>query len=360
MIYSELEGVKISGIAVAVPPNEVPLTQYYTSFGKDTVDKIIESTGVQKIYRSKIEQTASDLAFEAALELQKNGLWVPEDIGVLLFVSQKPDYRVPGTSFVLHKRLGLQESCICIDLQLACSGFMYGLQAIIALMLQLPNKKALLLTGDTSVRTLAPQDRTMVMLFGDSGSAVLLEKNNAASTVAFGLRTDGNRFKSIITPAGGFRKMVSEQQRIPWSDDIERSEYDTHMKGMDVFGFSITDVPSLLKDFLLKRSLTVDEFDFFILHQANQYILKQLGRKLKIPTEKIPISLDRFGNNSSNSVPLVLCDHFGGKDTRNIHVLMSGFGAGLSWGCADVTINTQVIYPIIFTDNFFEEAPSFR
>jgi len=359
MVYSAFDTISISGVSVAVPTQEVALTSYYPHFGQDTVDKIIESTGVKKIHRAQLEQTASDLAFEAAINLQEKGKWKPEEIGILLFVSQKPDYRVPGTSYILHKRLNLPASCICLDLQLACSGFMFGLQAIASLLLQINAPKALLLTGDTSIRTLAPQDRTMVMLFGDSGSAVVLEKDRTAPQLAIGLRTDGNRFKSIITPAGAFRKMDAEKERTAWNDGIERSEYDTHMKGMDVFGFSITDVPLLLKDFLALQSLSNDDIDYYVLHQANQYILKQLGRKLKIPVEKILISLDRFGNNSSNSVPLVLCDHFGDVKDRAIKCIAAGFGAGLSLGCAHITVDTNVIEPIFFTDSYYEDAPCF-
>lgn len=359
MVYSEFDTISIAGIAVAAPTQEVELTTYYSHFGQETVDKIIESTGVQKIRRARLEQTAGDLAFEAAINLQKKGKWKPEEIGILLFVSQKPDYRVPGTSYILHKRLQLPANCICLDLQLACSGFMFGLQAVASLLAEVDTPKALLLTGDTSIRTLAPQDRTMVMLFGDSGSAVVLEKSATAPSLALGLRTDGNRFKSIITPAGAFRKMEAEKQRVAWSDGIERSEYDTHMKGMEVFGFSITDVPALLKDFLALRAVTNEDIDFYVLHQANQYILKQLGRKLKIPVEKILISLDRFGNNSSNSVPLVLCDHFGDVKDRTIKCIAAGFGAGLSLGCAHFTVDTKVIEPIFFTDSYYEDAPRF-
>ena len=125
------------------------------------------------------------------------------------------------------------------------------------------------------------------------------------------------------------------------------------MKGMAVFEFSITDVPKLINDFYMETKTTSDDYDSFILHQANLYILKQISRKCKIPMEKIPVSIDRFGNNSSNSIPLVLSDHFSNK-SEFLKLFISGFGAGLSWGCGTISIHTDVIFPIIESDDFFK------
>jgi len=199
----------------------------------------------------------------------------------------------------------------------------------------------------------------MIMLFGDSGTCTLLKKTENHETSSwFALRTDGNRFKSIITPSGAYRNRSASPERVPWSDEIERSDYDTHMKGMEVFGFSITDVPKLLKEFMAQRGKEVIDYDNFILHQANMYILKQISRKLKLPQEKVPVSIDRFGNNSSNSVPLVLADHFGNVTGNSFIALMSGFGAGLSWACCEVEINTDKVNPIIYTDNYYQDGGS--
>jgi 3-oxoacyl-[acyl-carrier-protein] synthase-3 len=271
-------------------------------------------------------------------------------------VTQKPDYRVPSTAFVLHKRLGLSENCFCFDLNLACSGFIFGLQTILSLLKSSSSKAALLITGDTSVKTLSPHDRTMIMLFGDSGSATLVEKTTTDSPIRLSFRTDGSRFKSIITPSGAYRNRYAPKDRVAWSDGILRSDYDTHMKGMDVFGFSITDVPLLMTNFMTEQETTPEYYDFFILHQANNYILKQLSRKLKIPTEKIPISLDRYGNNSSNSIPLVLSDHFGNGNHGLINIFICGFGAGLSFACGDLMLDTSVINPLVETDAYYSEA----
>lgn len=349
---STLSNIEISGISVALPTKSIPVTSFNEAFGEEVVQRFIATTGVERICRSIPEQTASDLGYEAAKNLFEKNKINKEEIGILLFVSQKPDFRAPASSFLIHNRLGLPKNCYCLDINLACSGFIVALHTIHTLLQNSNSQKALLITADTSHKTLSPFDRTMIMLFGDSGSAIILEKTKKKLEAHFAIKSDGNRFKSIITPSGAYRNRNAPSERVAWSDGILRSDYDTHMKGMEVFQFSLTDVPKLIKEFLIALDKTPDDYDYFTLHQANNYILKQISRKIKIPTEKIPVSLDRFGNNSSNSVPLVLADHFSGIPSKPLKLFMSGFGAGLSWACADVTINSDVILPIVYTDAY--------
>ncbi|KAF0195907.1 MAG: Beta-ketoacyl-acyl-carrier-protein synthase III [Bacteroidetes bacterium] len=356
MIFSAFQNIQITGMSVAVPEKQIPVESFNEVFGEEAVTGFSEMTGVKALYRAVPQQTASDLGYEAARNLfNKQGI-NPDDIGILVFVTQKPDFRSPSTSYLLHKRLGLNRECSCFDINLACSGFIFGLEAVLSMLKNSESKTALLITGDTSVRTLSPMDRTMIMLFGDSGTATLLEKSSNPGTIYTAMRTDGSKFKSIITPSGAYRNMNAPVERELWDDGILRSDYDTHMKGMEVFGFSITEVPLLIKDFMEKLGTTTDTYDCFALHQANMFIIKQITRKVKIPVEKIPISIDRFGNNSSNSVPLVLADNFGNMDSGSIRTMMSGFGAGLSWGCADAVLDISRIYPIVHTDAWYQES----
>jgi len=329
---------------------------YNDLFGNESVAKFSEMTGVKSVCRSNAQQTAGDLGYEAARDLIKRKELNPAEIGILVFITQKPDYRVPSTAFVIHKRLGLSTECICFDVNLACSGYIYCLNLVYSMLASSNADKALLVTGDTSVRTISPYDRTMIMLFGDCGTASLIEKTETTTTASFTHRTDGNRFKAIITPSGAYRNMGASKERVEWSDGILRSDYDINMKGMDVFGFSITDVPKLMKEFMEFNQTTPENYDCFALHQANIYILKQIARKIKIPQDKLPITIDRYGNTSSNSIPLTLSDRYAGTDPKDIRIFMCGFGAGLSWACADLVINTADIYPVLSTDEFFGEG----
>jgi 3-oxoacyl-[acyl-carrier-protein] synthase-3 len=356
ILFSSVENIGIKKISVALPTSTKPVTDFNEVFGEDVVRKFSDMTGVKSYQRANMEQTASDLGFEASRKIFEAERIDKRKIKFLVFVTQKPDFRSPSTAFLLHKRLGLEEDCMCFDLNLACSGFIYGLHAISSLLASSSEgDQALLITGDTSSRTYSPLDRTLIMLFGDSGTATLIEKGVTDSTLKFALRTDGSKFKSIVTPSGAYRNRGAERERVEWSDGIERSDYDTHMKGMDVFGFSITDVPKLLKDFLKYTETPVEDYDILALHQANLYILKQISRKLKAPMEKIPVALDRFGNNSSNSVPLAIADHYGQSDDHEEkRILMSGFGAGLSWGCCDAELSPTAVLPLHFSDKAYK------
>ncbi len=355
MLISEFNNINIAGVVTAVPTQKVPIESHNENFGEETVAKFSEMTGVKSVCQAVSEQTASDLGYEAANFLIKEIHLNRDDIGLLVFVTQKPDYRTPSTAFILHGRLGLSKDCCCFDINLACSGYIYGLHTVFSMLQNSDKDTALLITGDTSRRTISPLDRTMVMLFGDAGSATIIKREDAKPT-KFALRTDGSRYKAIITPSGAYRNMYGKREPYIWGDGIMRSDYHTQMKGMDVFGFSITDVPKLMKDFLIELNRSVDEYDCFALHQANIYILKQIQRKLKIPNSKMPVTIDRFGNTSCNSIPLVLSDAFGEIPSKEIHLFLGGFGAGLSWAVADIFLNTNNIYPVIYTDRFWEQS----
>jgi 3-oxoacyl-[acyl-carrier-protein] synthase-3 len=194
------------------------------------------------------------------------------------------------------------------------------------------------------------------MMYGDAGAAVLLEKTDDEISTTTLLRSDGTRYKAIILPAGGFRDMNPGHERFRCSDGIERSLYDICMDGTSVFSFSITDVPKALNDYLEYTGTSVTDYDAFVFHQANEFIIKQIIRRLKLNKEAVPISLDRYGNTGGISIPLTLCDAFGETDNERKRVLMSGFGIGLSWGVTSVTIDSSKIYPITETDDYYKEG----
>ncbi|MGB2087467.1 MAG: 3-oxoacyl-ACP synthase III family protein [Psychroflexus salarius] len=356
MRTSHFTNIKMSGLSVCLPEQTRDVDSYITTFGKENVAKFKKMTGVNEVSRAIPEQTAADLGIEAGKNLLNNLKQDLSKIKILVFVSQKPNYRLPSTAYFIHHHLGLSKDCLCFDINLACSGFVYGLNTVAGLLQSYAvNDTALLVTADTSIKSLAPNDRTMSMLFGDSGSACLVEKTVKTLPISFAFKSDGYRFKSIITPAGAYRNIGKPLERVKWSDGILRSDYDTHMKGMDVFGFSISDVPQLAKSFLKELNKTSEDYDLFALHQANRYILKQFSRKLKIPFDKIHLILDRYGNNSSNSIPLVLADLYGeNQNEEEQKVFMSGFGAGLSWACADISVNTKQIFKIIKSNSIYD------
>lgn len=355
MIASTLEGIKISGLASALPTKKVRNVDYYPLFGQETVDKIIATTGVKESYHVHENQTSGDLAFAAAHHLLEQLNISPQSIGVLLFVVTYPDYFVPATANVLHKRLGLSTDCLAFDLNLACSGFVVGLQTAGSLLKNCNARRALVLVGDSTSKVVSPGDKSR-LLFGDGGAAVLLEADDSADPMSFGVKTDGGRFKSIIVPAGAFRQPRASSELKQWADGNTRSDYHLFMDGTNVFSFTMTDVPALIKEFLEYSNMNIDSFDSAVFHQPNAFILKHLAKKIKLSQDKMPLSLDRYGNTSGASIPITLSDVYGQVPEGRKHLLLSGFGVGLSWAAASVVLDTGGVLPIIHTDEYYQDG----
>lgn len=355
MSYFYNKGIKITGLVTAVPDNQVPVDTFIERFGEEAVNKFTEGTGIHSIYNALPDQTASDLAYAAAEELFKREAIDKNQIGVMVFVTQSPDYRRPSSACVLQKRLGLSVDCACVEVELGCSGFIYGVQTAMSMMATSDTEYGLVLIGETASKLVDPMDKSIVMMYGDAGAAALLKKEGD-DVITTLLKSDGNRYKAIVLPAGGFRDMNPGHERFMCSDGIERSLYDIFMDGTSVFSFSITDVPQTIKEYYEKTGTVADDYDVIVLHQANQFILKQVIKRIKAPKEKVPISIDRYGNTGGISIPLTLCDKYGEEKAGMVKALMSGFGIGLSWGVTSAVIDTAKVYPIVKTSHCYTEG----
>lgn len=358
MAFFKFEGLKIAALSAAVPTDKIKLDDLKEKFGEEQVEKFSEKTGIKEFRKTAKHQTASDLGYVAANDIIEKQQIDRESIGALLFVAHSTDYRRPATACVLHKRLKLNKDCYAVDMNLGCSAFVYGLATICSLLQCSTSKYALLIVGETMTKITSPEDRSVAMLFGDGGGAILLEKTeNKSDVIQCLLKTDGEGYKAIIAPAGGFRNLHATTEEFTWDDGNVRSLYNTVMNGDDVFSFTISDVPRTIKEFLAKTETTIDDYDSCVLHQANGFILKMLAKKLKISEDKMPISIDRYGNTSAAAIPLTISDAFGNTDeSKTMKFLMSGFGVGLSWGVVSASIDTKNIYPIVETDEYFAEG----
>lgn len=345
MIYSELDGIRISGIAAAVPENVVEIEALKATEDPKMIDTFIKKTGIVKIHRADFSQTAADFAFTAAVALREAGKYQNEEIGVLIDMTQNPDYRTPSTALALHKRLELEKSCMAFDVNLGCSGFVYGVTIAASLLKATDAKKALVLVGDSLARhRLKDFERSSntSLLFGDAGTAVLLEKDEKEKIFS-ALMSDGKGHKALSVPYGGWKHPMGPES-LP-GDDIA------------VFNFTISEVPVLLKDFMEKTGTNVDMFDSLILHQANRMIMKQIAKKIKMPMEKVPVSLDRFGNTSGASDPLTIVDRYGDEnDGKLLNLLVSGYGIGLSWGVVSFNIKDTDILPLCISYDTYDDG----
>ena len=349
--------IRIAGIASAVPEHEVSVESFADAFGDKAVARIQALTGIEKFRKTSERQTASDLGFVAARHLLEKKDIDPSAIGALIFVSHSGDFRRPATACVLHKRLGLSQDCAVFDIGLGCSAYPYGLFQASSLMNSSDIDTTLLICAESLTKLVAPQDRSTAHLFGDCGTATMLQKTDGKRGVRGLVRTDGSGYRSIIVPAGGFRNRFAPLERLQWPDGNVRSLHEMYMDGPAVFEFTLTQVPQLLKEFLVRDDLPLEKYDCIALHQANLLILKQIARKLGVSMDKVPISLDRYGNTSSASIPVTLCDAYAsGTVSGNIKVLMCGFGVGLSLGVASAEISTGDILPVVVSSECFDEG----
>ncbi|WP_010245564.1 3-oxoacyl-ACP synthase III family protein [Acetivibrio cellulolyticus] len=346
MATGVLKNVEIKGIACAVPDRIVKNEDYYGAFGEESVQKFINMTGIKTRHVALDEQCASDLCYAAAKRLMEKLNWEPSSIDGLIFISQTPDYAVPATACVLQHRLGISENCIAFDVNLGCSAYVYGVWLASTMVSTQDLNRVLLLCGDTSNFGINPNDSATAMLFGDGGTATAFERSEGKEIKYF-LKTKGSGYKCIMVPAGHARSRSNTV--------IEASDCELAMNGSDVFSFTITDVPKAVKAFMSQYNIKHEDVDMYVFHQANLFILKHLAKKIGFPMEKLPVSIDRFGNTSGESIPLTLVDALGGeKSKERIRVLLCGFGVGLSWGGIYLEMDKCACLPMIYTNDYFK------
>lgn len=334
MATFSINDIAIKGISCCVPKNKERnidldiLTQ-------EEIQKFIEATGVEERRIATKEICTSDLCCEAAEKLIKDLNWQKEEIEILVFVSQTADYILPVSAAILQDRLGLSTNTIAFDVPLGCSGYVYGMSIIAGMMKATGLKKGLLLAGDTISKIVSDKDKSTLPLFGDAGSATAFELNENSGNFLFDLGTDGSGYKTIIVPDGGSRNRINaDSLEIKIIEEgISRNSCDLVLDGMDVFGFGISQGPKTVNKLLEKYAIDKEKIDYFIFHQANLMMNKMIAKKLKLPVEKVPYSLQHFGNTSSATIPLTIVSELKDKiENKPSNLLMCGFGVGLSWG----------------------------
>lgn len=352
VVVTKINDVNVLGVASATSSHWQTLEEATEAdnIGNDLdLDKFKKNTGVRGRYIAGPYQTASDFCFAAAVNLIKANNIETQEIGLLIFVTQFPDYAVPSTACVLHKRLNLSQGCMAFDINLGCSGFVYGLN-VAASMLQSSNSKyALVLCGDTSVkdksrgRNKEKGSHSIMYLFGDGGSAALLKHCSSNQKLMIMSCTDGKGFNLITN--------IAHSWRHPWSN-AERFIDDT-----EVFSFSINKAPEILNAYMQEQGTVPSDYDALVLHQANKFIMQTVGKRARFPEEKILSSIGTFANTSSASIPNTLVNEYGENESgKELRLLCCGFGVGLSWAAMELNIAPCQILPLIHTDEWFDDG----
>jgi 3-oxoacyl-[acyl-carrier-protein] synthase III len=335
MSFLSFTHVGITAISAVVPPQVIDNSKYTHFMTPEEAASVIRMTGIAQRRFADEKTCSSDLCVAAAERLfsecgiDKNG------IDLIIFVSQTPDYRTPPTSMMLQDRLGLSKDVGAYDINLGCSGYIYGLANAFLYASQPTMRKVLLLNGETKSKAYSTKDKGTSLLFGDGATATIVEKTDYPNPTFISLKSDGAGAKHIVMPGGGYRKPSSAetlQERV-YEDGSIRTEEHGSMDGAAIFNFTITEVPSDIKNLMLKAKAGWDEIDYFVPHQANRFITDHIARKFKVPAEKVLYSLQKYGNTSSVSIPLTIVSELGDTALENVYrLLLCGFGVGLSWG----------------------------
>jgi 3-oxoacyl-[acyl-carrier-protein] synthase-3 len=358
MANLDYKNYKIRAIATSVPKDIRTTDSLAEIFGTDLVAKIKKNVGVLQGHIADENTTASDLC-EYAANIILNDLQIDRSsIDVVLFVSQTPDYIAPSTACVLQHRLGLSNECMAYDINLACSAFVYGMSAAFSYLQQDSIKRVLLLCGDTVSKHCSPLDRQLALLSYDAGSAILIDKDMESNKNAFfKLKTIGSGYRNLIVPYGGYRHRTGNDNRVEKEPGIIRNDYDGYMNGAEVFKFSISEVPKMIKQFKLDFNISFDQVDKHFLHQANIFIIQNISKRIGIDMNTVPLSIDRYGNTGAASIPLTICDYYAKEKQHNIteKVTICGFGIGLSLGIGYLELSETKIYPISLCEFYFED-----
>ncbi len=341
MNISIINGIRIEAISACVPKYKVDNHIFGKDLFAENIDNLIKAIGV---YERHIcingSVTALDLSIYSAKNMLKELNYNPKEFGGIVFVTLTPDNWMPNNSTYVQDLLNFPREIACIDINHACSGYVYGLW-IASLMAKNLNKKVLLLDGDTNSYYVSPYDKATALLFGDAGSATIVtpteEDNNE---IYFTFDTDGSNREVLIIPSGGFRNRFNEDslKYTQYEDGSKRRPIDLSMNGQEVFNYVVSYVSKFLSQFILETNHDPNSIDFLIFHQANAFMLRQLTRKLGFSIDKLLISIDKYGNTSSVSIPLNISSEFKQYNNNTHKILMSGFGAGLSTCAAILNI----------------------
>lgn len=346
MAFLEVDNVKLSGTFSCVPEQIIHNIDLNLFNNKEDAEKFISVTGVEKKRHVSSSTCTSDLCYKAAEHLIEGLNWDKNEIDILIFVSQTPDFVAPNTSIILQDRLGLSKSCICFDVPLGCSGFVYGISILSQFLQNGSLKKGLLLVGDTLSRQCSLLDKSTYPLFGDAGTATALEFS-PGQRMKYYLWSDGSGCNSIIVPDGGYRNPLSEnsfEMQID-EDGNSRSRINTYMNGSEVFSFGISEVPKAMRDFGSYFNLNLELVDYVIFHQANKFMNEMIRKKLHLSSDQVPYSLTQFGNTSSATIPLTLSTLE--SNVLNKSLVMCGFGVGLSIGILHANIDHNFVNGLI-------------
>jgi 3-oxoacyl-[acyl-carrier-protein] synthase III len=321
----------LKAISCYFPSNRLTNDQIAARFPEWSAAKIAEKVGVNSRHIAADDEFASDMAVAAAQKLFAEHNVAPAAIDFVLYCTQSPDYFLPSTSCIIQERLGISVKAGALDFNLGCSGYIYGLALAKGLICAGIAKNILLLTAETYSKFIHPHDKSNLTIFGDAAAATLISTDGFARIDEFELGTDGGGAANLIVKNGGMRHPVK---------DHTSGATDNHlfMDGTEIFNFTSEFIPPLIKDTLAKNNLSQYDVSFFVLHQANAFMLEHLRKKMRIESGKFYNNMSDTGNTVSSTIPIALSQLLKNDTVKaGAYWLLAGFGVGYSWGATVIS-----------------------
>lgn len=308
-----------------------------------SAEKIFNKTGIRSRHVAKANETVADLGVTAAEKLITKNIIPKEEIDFVLCVTQSPDYKLATTACIIQDRLSLSKKAGAFDINLGCSGYIYGLAVAKSLVETGIANNVILITAETYSKHINPLDKSTRTIFGDGAAATLIG-HGGMEIGSFDLGTDGSGKDFLIIPAGGARKACTPETAVEKETEGNiRSEDNLFMSGADIFEFTIREVPASVKRLMKKEDLKKDDIGLYVFHQANQFMLDFLVKLMKVDKEKFYLNFADIGNTVSASIPIAFKRAMEeGMVKPNQTIMLCGFGGGLSWGSTVVRTGNYV------------------
>lgn len=330
----------IKAISYYLPLFNMDNTLLEKDFPEWSIEKIAAKTGIKNRFIADINETSVDMGVKAAEKLFIEHSIDKNTIDFIILCTQSPDYFLPTSACIIQEKLGLGTNVGAFDINLGCSGFVYGLGIAKGFIASGQAKNVLLITSETYSKFIHPKDKSNKTIFGDAAAATLISTEGFAAIGNFEYGTDGKGAQNLIVKNGGLRNFEKQSELVKDEYNNYISDDNLYMNGAEIFLFTLSQVPKLVENTLLKNELTNRDIDLFVFHQANKYMLENLRKKLKIETEKFYIYIEDSGNTVSSTIPIALYN--AQKDNLLLpakNILLAGFGVGYSWAGTVLTIN---------------------
>lgn len=321
----------IKAIEYYLPELVLTNDQIAEQFPEWSAEKVAGKVGISERHICAENETATDLAYQAAEKLFSKYEGTRESVDFVLMCSQSVDYKLPSSSCLLQNRLGLSTACGAFDFNLGCSGYEYGLAVAKGLIVSGIAKNILLITAETYTKYIHPDDKGNKTIFGDAATATIVSTEGFAEIGEFVLGTDGSGADKLMVKTGGART----PNKTGWAvtDETGTTQWDDHlyMNGGAIFDFTSDIVPQMVEQLLKKEGFEQDDVNLWVFHQANKYMINYLRKLMCIDKDKFFVYMDKVGNTVSSTIPIALCE---AQKENRLHgnVLLAGFGVGLSWG----------------------------